>query len=83
MLPSVSEFDQLVDNKDANKAGDKPPADEVEEDDEHISKRTKIDYSFLDGLRGVGAFSVFLNHFMLTFFPYYTKKEMDDDTEKY
>ena len=57
--------------------------EEVEEDEEHITKRSVIDYSFLDGLRGVGAFAVYLNHFMITFYPYYTKAEMEDNTEKY
>jgi len=83
MQPSVSEFDQLLDPKD--KKDDREPKKEIppEEDEEHISRREAIDYKFLDGLRGCGAFAVYLNHFMLTFYPYYTKKEMEDNTEKY
>lgn len=37
----------------------------------------------MDGIRGIGAFSVYCNHFMLTFYPYYSKSEMDDGKEKY
>ena len=29
-----------------------------------------ISYHFLDGLRGFGAFSVYLSHFMLMFYPF-------------
>ena len=53
------------------------------EEESHISKRREIDYSFLDGLRGCGAFAVYLNHFMLTFYPYYTRADMEEPTEKY
>jgi hypothetical protein len=30
-----------------------------------------INYKFLDGLRGFGAFAVYLNHFMDQFYPYF------------
>jgi len=28
----------------------------------------KIDYKFMDGLRGFGAFAVYLSHFMLEYY---------------
>lgn len=37
----------------------------------------------MDGIRGIGAFSVYCNHFMLTFYPYYSKSELEDGKEKY
>lgn len=42
-----------------------------------------IDYKFMDGLRGLGAFAVYINHFMLLFYPWYTNKDMDDGKMKY
>jgi len=37
----------------------------------------------MDGIRGIGAFAVYCNHFMLTFYPYYSKSELKDGKEKY
>ena len=42
-----------------------------------------IDYKFLDGIRGIGAFGVYLNHFILRFYPWYKEAEMDDPKQKY
>ena len=42
-----------------------------------------IDYKFMDGLRGIGAFAVYINHFMLLFYPWYTNKDMEDGKMKY
>ena len=40
-------------------------------------KQKKINYKFLDGLRGFGALAVYLNHFMDMFYPYWFKKDYD------
>jgi len=77
--PSSSEFDPLI-KKEENVEEKKEPPQEPEFDDEHITKRPEIDYRFLDGLRGCGAFAVYLNHFMYTFYPYYSKVEMEDES---
>jgi peptidoglycan/LPS O-acetylase OafA/YrhL len=37
----------------------------------------------MDGLRGIGAFAVYINHFMLLFYPWYTEKDLQDGKEKY
>lgn len=37
-----------------------------------------IDYHFLDGLRGFGAFAVYLHHFMNNYCPLQTIKQRDD-----
>ena len=36
-----------------------------------------IDYKFLDGLRGFGAFAVYLNHYFDEYYPYYKKADLD------
>jgi len=33
-----------------------------------------INYAFMDGLRGIGSFAVYLHHFMLNFFMYRTEE---------
>ena len=67
-------------NREPNKdEEDKPP----EVSDEHISKRVKYNYTYLDGLRGIGAFSVYLNHSFLKFYPFYKKEELEDGKEKH
>jgi peptidoglycan/LPS O-acetylase OafA/YrhL len=38
-----------------------------------------IDYKYMDGLRGLGAFAVYINHFMLVFYPWYSKEEIHSD----
>ena len=38
-----------------------------------------INYCYLDGLRGIGAFIVYLSHFMDHFFPLRKKKEIAED----
>jgi peptidoglycan/LPS O-acetylase OafA/YrhL len=40
-----------------------------------------INYTYLDGLRGIGAFIVYLSHFMDQFFPLMSKKEIEEDPE--
>jgi peptidoglycan/LPS O-acetylase OafA/YrhL len=42
-----------------------------------------IDYKFMDGLRGFGAFAVYINHFVLLFYPWYSPKDLDNNKEKY
>ena len=34
-------------------------------------------------MRGIGAFAVYHNHFMLTFNPYYSKDDLEGNKEKY
>jgi peptidoglycan/LPS O-acetylase OafA/YrhL len=42
-----------------------------------------IDYKFLDGLRGIGAFAVYVNHIMVAFYPWYGKQDLQDGMMHY
>ena len=46
-----------------------------------VVRQEPINYIFLDGLRGIGAFVVYLSHFMDQFFPLMSKKEIEQDPE--
>ena len=41
-----------------------------------------MNYAFLDGLRGIGAFIVYLTHFNDHFFPHISKSTIDEDPDK-
>jgi hypothetical protein len=42
----------------------------------------KSNYSYLDGLRGIGALVVYFNHFISHFFPLPPKEKLADDEYK-
>ena len=55
--------------------GDK--TDEKIEEDALKPIRARYDYSYMDGLRGIGALSVYFQHFTHNFYPLQTIKDRD------